>query len=129
MLASAATPAAFPPTLFDVEMDGQPYQDMHVDGDAMAQVFLYPPRLFDAMRGEGRKVRERERKVYIIRNARLDPQWATVERSALDIAGRAISSLIQTQGSGDLIPDLSDRATGWSGLQSDVYRLRLHRRA
>ena len=102
MLASAAIPAAFPPTLFDVEVDGQPYQEMHVDGGAMAQVFLYPPRLFDAMREEGRKVVERERKVYIIRNARLDPQWASVERSTLGIAGRAISSLLQTQGVGDL---------------------------
>jgi len=102
MLASAAIPAAFPPTLFDVEVDGKPYQEMHVDGGAMAQVFLYPPRLFDVMRSEGRKVAERERKVYIIRNARLDPQWASVERSTISIAGRAISSLIQTQGRGDL---------------------------
>jgi predicted acylesterase/phospholipase RssA len=102
MLASAAIPAAFPPTLFDVEVDGQPYQEMHVDGGAMAQVFLYPPRLFDTARLEGVKVPQRERKVYIIRNARLDPEWATVQRSTLSIAGRAISSLIQTQGLGDL---------------------------
>ena len=102
MLTSAAIPGAFPPTLFDVEVDGKPYQEMHVDGGAMAQVFLYPPRLFDTARNEGRKIAERERKVYIIRNARLDPQWATVERSTLGIAGRAISSLIQTQGLGDL---------------------------
>ena len=74
LLTSAAIPAAFPPTLFDVEVDGQPYQEMHVDSGAMAQVFLYPPRLFDTARNEGRKIAERERKVYIIRNARLDPQ-------------------------------------------------------
>ena len=102
MLASAAIPAAFPPTLFDVEVDGQPYQELHVDGGAMAQVFLYPPRMFDTLRSEGLKVTDRERKVYIIRNARLDPEWATVQRSTLGIAGRAISSLIQTQGLGDL---------------------------
>ncbi|MCP5197066.1 MAG: patatin-like phospholipase family protein [Gammaproteobacteria bacterium] len=102
MLASAAIPGAFPPTMIDVEVDGQPYQEMHVDGGAMAQVFLYPPRLFDAMRGQGQKVAERERRAYIIRNARLDPQWASVERSTLGIVGRAISSLIQTQGVGDL---------------------------
>ena len=102
MLASAAIPAAFPPVMFDVEVDGKPYQEMHVDGGAMAQVFLYPPRLFETARSEGMKIAARERKVYIIRNARLDPQWATVERSTLSIAGRAISSLIQTQGIGDL---------------------------
>ncbi len=102
LLASAAIPAAFPPVMIDVEVNGQPYQEMHVDGGAQAQVFLYPPRLFDLVRQQGVKVAPRERSVYIIRNARLDPDWATVERSTLTIAGRAISSLIQTQGLGDL---------------------------
>ena len=102
MLASAAIPGAFPPVMIDVEVDGQPHQEMHVDGGAMAQVFLYPPNLFDIARREGVKIPPRERKVYVIRNARLDPQWASVERSTLDIVGRAISSLIQTQGVGDL---------------------------
>jgi hypothetical protein len=44
----------------------------------------------------------RERRLYMIRNARLDPDWAQVERRTMSIAGRAISSLIQTQGIGDL---------------------------
>ncbi|MEZ5583708.1 MAG: patatin-like phospholipase family protein [Candidatus Competibacteraceae bacterium] len=43
MLASAAIPGAFPPTMIDVKRDGKPYQEMHVDGGAMAQVFLCPP--------------------------------------------------------------------------------------
>ena len=102
MLASAAIPGAFPPVMIDVEMDGKPYQEMHVDGGAQAQVFLYPPRMFDLIRQQGVKVAPRERSVYIIRNARLDPEWASVERSTLSIVGRAISSLIQTQGLGDL---------------------------
>ena len=33
---------------------------------------------------------------------RLDPDWAQVERRTFSIAGRAVSSLIQTQGIGDL---------------------------
>ena len=44
----------------------------------------------------------RERRAYVIRNARLDPEWAQVHRRTLRIAGRAISSLIETQGIGDL---------------------------
>ncbi len=102
MLASAAIPGAFPPTMIDVEIDGKPYQEMHVDGGAMAQVFLYPPRMFDLIRQQGVKVPPRARSVYVIRNARLDPDWASVDRSTLTIVGRAISSLIQTQGVGDL---------------------------
>lgn len=102
MLASAAIPGAFPPVLFDVEIDGKPYQEMHVDGGAMAQVFLYPPRLMASLQANGSKVPERERHVYVIRNARLDPDWQAVERSTMTIAGRAINSLIHTQGIGDL---------------------------
>ncbi len=33
------------PVIIDVEVDGQQYQEMHVDGGAMAQVFLYRPGL------------------------------------------------------------------------------------
>ena len=28
--------------MIDVELDGQTYQEMHVDGGAMAQVIVYP---------------------------------------------------------------------------------------
>jgi hypothetical protein len=38
----------------------------------------------------------------VIRNARLDPDWADVERRTMSIVSRAITSLIQTQGVGDL---------------------------
>jgi predicted acylesterase/phospholipase RssA len=102
MLASAAIPGAFSPVMIDVEVDGTPYQEMHVDGGAMAQVFLYPPRLMDQARAAGKKVAERERRAYIIRNAMLSPDWATTERSTLSIVGRSITSLLQTQGIGDL---------------------------
>ena len=67
----------------------------------MTQVFLYPAlmRLREQARAEGIV---RERRAYIIRNARLDPDWSQVDRRTLSIAGRAISALIATQGLGDL---------------------------
>ena len=103
MIASASIPGAFPPVMFDVELDGKPYQEMHVDGGAMAQVFLYPPRLKQSIeQATGQKLVERERSVYIIRNTRLDPHWAQIDRKTLSIMGRAINSMIQTQGIGDL---------------------------
>lgn len=97
MLASAAIPVAFPPVMIDVEADGKSYQEMNVDGGAAAQVFVYPPGLRINQMGI-----TRERRLYVIRNARLDPEWAEVQRQTLSIAGRATSSLIQTQGVGDL---------------------------
>jgi hypothetical protein len=42
LLASAAIPGAFPPVMFDVTVDGEPHQEMHVDGGTFAQAFLYP---------------------------------------------------------------------------------------
>lgn len=106
MLASAAIPVAFPPVMIDVEADGKHYQEMNVDGGASAQVFVYPPGLRINRFGVTRK-----RILYVIRNARLDPQWADVQRQTLSIAGRATSSLIQTQGIGDLyrIYSISER--------------------
>ena len=43
--ASAAIPGLFPPVMLDVSIDGTRYQEMHVDGGAVAQAFLYPPTL------------------------------------------------------------------------------------
>jgi predicted acylesterase/phospholipase RssA len=101
LVASAAIPGAFPPTMIDVQADGKSYQEMHVDGGATAQVFVYPPSL-DLRARDKASGFTRERHVHVIRNARLDPNWAQVERSTMSIAGRAITSLIQTQGLGDL---------------------------
>jgi predicted acylesterase/phospholipase RssA len=101
MVTSAAIPGAFPPTMIDVEAGGRAYHEMHVDGGAMAQVFLYPPSLSVSM-PNGKLPMERKRVAYIIRNSRLDPEWAQVERQTLSIMGRAVTSLITMQGVGDL---------------------------
>jgi predicted acylesterase/phospholipase RssA len=101
MIASASIPAGFPPVMIDVEADGKHYQEMHVDGGTMAQVFAYPAAVtakdMESAIGSGR-----DRTLYVIRNARLDPDWAQVDRRTMSIAGRAVASLIHTQGIGDL---------------------------
>ncbi len=101
MIASAAIPAAFPPVMFDVDVDGKRYQEMHGDGGTITQVFLYPPSMKLREEAEAAGIK-RDRSVYIIRNARFVPDWAETPRRTLPIAGRAVSSLITTQGIGDL---------------------------
>jgi hypothetical protein len=101
LLASAAIPGAFPPVMIDVEVDGMRYQEMHVDGGAVAQVFLYPPGLMDLGRDKG-LAPARKRNAYIIRNASLDAERPSVERRTLSISKRAIDCLLQSQGIGDL---------------------------
>ena len=101
MLASASIPGAFPPVMIDVEVGGRRYQEMHVDGGVMAQVFLYPPAIAGA-RSANKLQENRERRAYIIRNARLDANWSDVNRSTVSITGKAIITLLQSQGFGDL---------------------------
>jgi hypothetical protein len=103
LLASAAIPGAFPPTMIDVTVDGVAYQEMHVDGGAFAQVFLYPAsltRLRRELMRQGRRVPDVE--AYVIRNGRLDPDWATVDRRTLSIAERAITTMISVSGQNDV---------------------------
>ncbi len=104
LLASASIPGAFPPVMFDVTVEGEARQEMHVDGGAFAQAFLYPASL-----GAGRQERvrrgvaARDVEAYIIRNARLDPEWAAVERRVFGIAGRAIATMITASGYNDVL--------------------------
>ncbi len=103
LLASAAIPAAFPPVMIDVEANNGSYQELHVDGGAIAQLFLYPPAVGDAIReARSRDHISRERTAYVIFNGRLEPQWTAVERSTLPIAGRAISTMIHSSALNDL---------------------------
>jgi predicted acylesterase/phospholipase RssA len=101
LLASAAIPGAFPPTMIRVEVDGQPYDEMHVDGGASTQVFLYPPSMPSVARSIGADM-SRKGTAYVIRNSWLQSTYDPSDRRTIDIAARAVSSLIQTQGFGDL---------------------------
>ena len=102
LLASASIPGAFPPVMIDVEAAGKRYQEMNVDGGAVVQTFLYPPDV--TLRPEARSlIQSRERHAYIIRNARLDPDWADVQRRFLKITGRAISTMIYYSGYNDIL--------------------------
>src|SRR6202012_5086337 len=76
LLASAAIPGAFPPTFFDVTVNGVAYQEMHVDGGAFAQAFLYPAGVTRQRRvrmAQGQFVVPAT--AYVIRNGFLRSDW------------------------------------------------------
>ena len=102
LLASASIPAAFPPVMFDVEVDGTRYQEMHVDGGAVSQAFLIPPSVNIHVALEKTGYRRHGVAAYIIRNSRLKPEWSDVDRLTLPIAEKAVSTLISYNGIGDL---------------------------
>jgi hypothetical protein len=102
LLASASVPGVFPPVMIDVQAAGQHYQEMHVDGGAVAQTFLIPApvgQLVNLRYGQ----HARQRTAYVIRNARLDPDWASVDRRLLSIAGRSINTMIHYSGYNDVV--------------------------
>jgi predicted patatin/cPLA2 family phospholipase len=99
--ASASIPGAFPPVMLDVTVAGKRYEEMHVDGGAVAQAFLYPPsmRLKTIERaGTG----HRRDRAYIIRNGRLFRPEESVKRQTLAIAGQAIATMTASNGVNDL---------------------------
>jgi predicted acylesterase/phospholipase RssA len=100
LLASASIPAVFPPVMFDVVVDGVNYQELHVDGGAVMQTFLYPPTIaVGKLAGIGAR---RSRTAYVIRNGKLREDWNETERKTLSIATRAVSTLATSSGVGDL---------------------------
>lgn len=101
MLASASIPGAFPPVMFDAVLNGESYHEMHVDGGASMQVFLYPSAAAEKAKEE-KVVRRKDLQAYIIRNSRLDNGWQEIERKTMSIVGRSIAQLIQAQGIGDI---------------------------
>ena len=100
LLASASIPAFFPPVMFDVSYNGTTYQELHVDGGAIAQAFLYPPSI--AVGRLGGIGPSRLRTAYIIRNGKLRVDAEQTERRTLSIATRAVSTLTASSGVGDL---------------------------
>ena len=124
MLASASVPGAVSPVMFDVEIDGKRFQEMHVDGGVISQVFAYPARTLAELQKATGTPLEREIHVYVIRNGRLEPEWTEMKRRTLRIGGRAINVLTQAQGVNDLSRIYTDGQAGWSGFQPRVHRFR-----
>ena len=103
LLASASIPGAFPPVLVDVEANGTRYQEMHVDGGAATQVFLYPPSIELERLARRSNVQRPQRTVWLVRNDRLDPEWETTSRGILSISRRSLSTLIHFSGMNDIV--------------------------
>lgn len=98
--ASASIPGAFPPVMLDVTVNGKRYEEMHVDGGAMSQMFLYPPSF--RLKSVERSTKVHKDVAYIIRNGRLFRPEQSVKRQTLAIAGQAIATMTAANGANDL---------------------------
>lgn len=102
--ASASIPVAFKPMYIKVKAGGREYDEMHVDGGVRAEVMLYEEalNLFTAKKKLGSQLPHRPRKLYLIRNAQVYPEYKIIKPHIGDIGTRAIGSLTKYQGVGDL---------------------------
>ncbi len=102
MTASAAIPGVFPAVRIQVLIDGQTYDELHVDGGTVEQVFLFP---IDERPNWGGRIPDgavEQANLYVIRNGKLDAEWQTVQPTLAGVASRTISTLIKRQAVGDL---------------------------
>lgn len=102
LMASAAIPGLFPPVMIGIDIDGRHYQEMHVDGGAVAQAFLYPARFKLKSQLKALGIKNAHPSAYIIRNARLYRPEENVERKTFKIAQQAISTMTASSGVNDL---------------------------
>ena len=101
MLASASIPGMFSPVYFEVEVEGEKFQEMHVDGGTTSQVFLYPSSYHWKNLLKKFHVTNTPN-LYVIRNSWIRPHKTWVKPRVLSITERSILTLIRTQGLGDL---------------------------
>ncbi len=103
LVASASIPGVFPPVNIKVVADGKTYDEIHVDGGTANQAFMFPStfsfRQSDKKLHKGEKI---NRTLYVLRNGKVTPEYSTVKPKLASIVGKSISTLIKTQGIGDL---------------------------
>ncbi len=104
ILASAAIPIIFPPVYIHVEADGKSYDEMHVDGGTITQMFtMY--KLLEASDAVAKEVGIDPSKIkgdyYIIRNGYIAPAYKAVDDNLPSIAGQTFDTMINYQSIGD----------------------------
>jgi len=101
LLASASLPGIFPPVHIKVRVGGQVFEEMHVDGGPTRQVFLAPAqfslRTFDKLYSQ-----PPIRRVYVVRNGKLVPEYEAVPPNVLAISARSLYTVTKNQSMGDI---------------------------
>lgn len=102
LLASAAIPGFFPPVRIRVTAGGREFEELHVDGGTTREVFYSPADL--SFREIDKAVGQRvQRKLYVIRNGKVGPEFEVTNDTALAIGARSLTTVIKNQAIGDLI--------------------------
>jgi hypothetical protein len=99
LLASASVPVVMPPVLFNVEVDGTAYDEMHTDGSTATQLFFHAGTLdlTKAWLESGSAVEDRPiSRLYVIKNGKLLSEPRHVPRNLIKISSRAFETTLKT---------------------------------
>lgn len=101
LLASASFPGIFPPVHIKVKASGHQFEEMHVDGGTTREVFFTIADFSyrDLDKAIGRKV---ARRLWVIRNGKIAPEYKVTQDSTFVIAQRSLETLAKNRGLGDL---------------------------
>lgn len=102
LLASAAIPGVFPPVRIKVRANGKEYEELHVDGGTTREVF-YSPADFSFREIDKVVGRPIQRRLFVIRNGKLGPEYEVTSETAIAMASRSLTTVLKNQTIGDLI--------------------------
>jgi predicted acylesterase/phospholipase RssA len=106
LLASCSIPGLLPPVPIEIEVDGQRYTELNVDGGISASMFLHPYMILGNHTGV-------ETNIYVIVAGKLSLELRRVESRFIAVSGEALQELLNTQTRSDLLQTfLLTRLTG-----------------
>lgn len=100
LAASASIPALFPPRLIEVESGGHTFQEMHVDGVALRQLYVAPDEVIFGGRGAGSNP---IKDLYILVNNKIDPSFKLVDDNTVSVAARSLSTILRREGRNNVL--------------------------
>ncbi len=104
LLASSSVPGFFPPVLIDIEINGKPYQELHVDGGVTTEVFIRPQDLgldVQTIPQGGKKLLGH--RLFVIDSGKYYAEPQCVKPYLSSIASGTISALVYAKTRDDLL--------------------------
>lgn len=102
VLASASIPGFFPPVHIPVSVDGQIFEERHVDGGVSAAVFFRPPYVPPGKKDDAAANSLYNTDLYIVVAGKVYADPEPVRARALRITAAGVSALLYSQARGDL---------------------------
>ncbi|WP_076539495.1 patatin-like phospholipase family protein [Shewanella sp. UCD-KL21] len=101
LAASSSIPGVFPPQFINVEIDGNPLEELHVDGGMNSQMFVDPGN-FDYGLVNKALGYQQPPNIHVIRNGVLKSSYISLQDKGLDLLARSLKVMTIQQARGDL---------------------------